>query len=170
MSSECRAALVGIAKDEGRDMFEWAVFHGYLGFDRIIVYDNGSRDDTSRQLARAARHTKIEVVDWPRWPGQNEAYNDARLLYPSRARSNNHTRIALARLGGSSVSTRAASIRATSADSGSPASAASATSASQNTGSRLIEVAWPAIITERLTGPATGRSAPARFNTCAGRR
>ena len=63
-------------------------------------------------------------------------------------------------------------------------------SASQKTGSRLIEVECPAIITERLTGPLTGRACPSGWkppclshrdpsfrwddardlNTCAGRR
>jgi hypothetical protein len=71
-----------------------------------------------------------------------------------RALSSSHTRIALARFAGLSASTRAASIRATSALSGSFSSAAASRSASQKAGSRLIEVAWPATITDRFTGPA----------------
>src|SRR5579859_1615502 len=74
---------------------------------------------------------------------------------PRLARSNSHTRIALARLGGSSASIRFASMRATSADSGRSSSVAASPSAVQKTGSRLMEVAWPAIATERLIGPAT---------------
>src|SRR5688572_25102995 len=61
--------------------------------------------------------------------------------------------MALARLGGSESSMRCASMRATRALKGSPSAAAASRNASQKTGSRLIDVAWPAIITERLTGP-----------------
>lgn len=59
----------------------------------------------------------------------------------------------LARLGGSRRSTRAASIAATSADSGSPRRPAAASNARQKTGSRLIDVSCPAIVTDRFTGP-----------------
>src|SRR5687768_6073252 len=48
---------------------------------------------------------------------------------------------------------RIASISATSADSGRARRTAAASSACQKTGSRLIEVWWPAIVIERLTGP-----------------
>ena len=68
-------------------------------------------------------------------------------------RSNSQTRIALARLAGKGAATRSASIRATSAFSGSPSAAAASRNASQKTGSRLIEVACPAIMIERFTGP-----------------
>ena len=46
--------------------------------------------------------------------------------------------------------------------SGSPSAAAASRSASQKIGSRLIEVAWPAIIIERLTGPIFCSVIPAR--------
>ncbi len=65
-----------------------------------------------------------------------------------------HVRNALARLGGSGCAIRNASICATSADSGTACRAAARSSARQNNGSRLIDVEWPAIVTERLTGPA----------------
>ena len=63
-----------------------------------------------------------------------------------------HSRTAPARPGGLSASIRSASIRATSALSGTPSRAAASRSMSQNSGSRLIDVLWPAISTERLTG------------------
>jgi len=55
-------------------------------------------------------------------------------------------------------------MRATSADNGSPRATAACSSASQNGGSRLIDVWWPAIVIDRLTGPtkpAGGRSTSA---------
>ncbi len=58
------------------------------------------------------------------------------------------------RLGGDFASNRAASISATSAFSGRPKSFAAISSACQKIGSRLTDVWWPAISTERLTGGA----------------
>src|SRR5262249_41914994 len=69
------------------------------------------------------------------------------------SRSNSQTRIALARLAGMRAVTRSASIRATSAFSGSASALAASRKASQKTGSRLIDVACPAIMIERFTGP-----------------
>lgn len=62
-------------------------------------------------------------------------------LTASLKRVNSQTRIALARFGGAGVRTRSASIRVTSAPSVTPSSAAISINASQNTGSRLTEVA-----------------------------
>lgn len=61
--------------------------------------------------------------------------------------------MALARLGGSAAVIRTASMAATSADSGSARRVAASSSAVQKPGSRLMEVWWPAIVTDRLTGP-----------------
>jgi hypothetical protein len=57
-------------------------------------------------------------------------------------------------LGGCSASSRATSISVTRALSGQPRSLAATSSARQKTGSRLIEVAWPAISTDRFLGGA----------------
>src|SRR3546814_9885585 len=63
---------------------------------------------------------------------------------------NSHSLIALARLGGSSTEMRARSICAMSALSGRPRCSASSRRASQKSGSRLIDVWWPAIVPLRL--------------------
>jgi len=57
-------------------------------------------------------------------------------------------------LGTRSESSRSASISATKALSGRPRSRAAASSARQNIGSRLIDVWWPAINTDRFCGGA----------------
>jgi len=51
------------------------------------------------------------------------------------------------------ITFRSTSIRATSAFTGTPSSRAAFSSACQNIGSRLIDVSWPAIVTDRFTGP-----------------
>ena len=61
-------------------------------------------------------------------------------------------RTALARPGGVGDWIRAASIRATSALTDAPSPAAASLSMSQNSGSRLMEVWCPAMVTERFTG------------------
>lgn len=74
--SNPKAALVAIMKDEGCYAGEWARYHRLLGFEPILVYDNGSADDTADVLAAAG----AAVVPWPDRPGvvaQLAAYNDA---------------------------------------------------------------------------------------------
>jgi hypothetical protein len=68
--------------------------------------------------------------------------------------ANSHCLIADVRLGVGFASSRATSILATSAFTGQPLSRAEVSSERQKTGSRLIDVACPAITTERLTGGA----------------
>jgi len=75
-----------------------------------------------------------------------------------------HTRTAPASPGGVSASRRSASMRATSALMGIPSAAARSFSMVQNTGSRLIEVLWPAISTERLTGGWKGAGMGVRWH------
>jgi hypothetical protein len=66
--------------------------------------------------------------------------------------SRTHTRNALPKLGEFAATIRSASIRAIRALSGKPIALAAAFKRSQNTGSRLIDVSCPAIVTDRLTG------------------
>lgn len=72
-----RSALIAIAKDEGADIFEWALFHSLIGFGKIVVYDNGSSDNMLAEIARAARFCDITAVAWPGIGQQLLAYQDA---------------------------------------------------------------------------------------------
>lgn len=58
--------LVAIAKDEGPYISEWLVHHLAVGFTRILVYDDGSTDDTFSQLRTFA--TVFPQVDFMRCP------------------------------------------------------------------------------------------------------
>ena len=71
---------------------------------------------------------------------------------PLPPRANSHWRSAEVRLGGGTLSSRSTSISAIRALSGKPHSTAAASSATQKTGSRLIDVSCPAMVTDRLVG------------------
>ncbi len=76
-------ALVGIVKNEGKFVAEWLAHYVNLGFDKIIVYNNDSIDDTAQICRRAAKIFPIEVIDWPSVSGQSPqvtAYNHAKGL------------------------------------------------------------------------------------------
>ena len=77
MGGLLKACLVAIVKNEGAGIFEWVLYHHLLGFDQIIVYENGSTDDTLSELRRAEALAPLQIIDWPLRPGQNQAYNHA---------------------------------------------------------------------------------------------
>lgn len=70
-----------IAKDEARYLVEWVAHYLALGFDEILIYDNGSRDATPAiGEAFARRLDGVAFHGWPDRPGripQTSAYADA---------------------------------------------------------------------------------------------
>lgn len=69
-----------IIRDEREYILEWIAYHEIIGFDRFIVYDNGSSDGTIDILAPLDRCGRIDYVWWPDRPGvvpQLSAYKDA---------------------------------------------------------------------------------------------
>ena len=58
-------SLVAICKDEGPYIREWVEFHRNVGFHNILVYDNGSTDNTLDKLADLATDGGLTVVPWP---------------------------------------------------------------------------------------------------------
>lgn len=81
------AALCAIAKNEGRYLAEWAVYHRMIGFDDILVYDNESTDETGAVLRRLQDAGVLQFLSWPnRSDGlvQKRAYADGlRRLRPA---------------------------------------------------------------------------------------
>jgi hypothetical protein len=72
--------LCGIARDEGPFLLEWIAWYKLLGVDRIVIYDNESRDDSARFLPALHRAGEIERCPWPDRPGEGpqlRAYRDA---------------------------------------------------------------------------------------------
>jgi hypothetical protein len=76
-----RVAVCLIAKNEARYLVEWMAYYVALGFDEVLIYDNGSSDATAEIVGRAiANDSRIRYVPWPDVPGvapQIPAYNDA---------------------------------------------------------------------------------------------
>ncbi len=71
-----KSAICAIVKNEP-DIFEWTLYHSLIGFDTIIVFNNGSTDGTLDELAMAGRFADVRIIDWPLHPGQHQAYNHA---------------------------------------------------------------------------------------------
>lgn len=67
-------AICAIFKNEGPYLQEWIAFHHLIGFNRFILYDNGSTDDGVEQLKSFALKDLVTVYDWPERPGQLTAY------------------------------------------------------------------------------------------------
>lgn len=69
--------ICAIAKNEGRYIREWVLFHQLVGVLRIVVYDNASTDDTLAQLQPFVDSGFVYVVPWPMAnPSQFAAYQD----------------------------------------------------------------------------------------------
>ena len=70
-----------LIKDEGIYLSEWLAHYLTLGFDRIVIYDNGSCSET-RHIERvcASADARISLIDWQDQPGVNpqiSAYSHA---------------------------------------------------------------------------------------------
>lgn len=75
------AAVCIIVKNEAPYLLEWMAYYLALGFDRLVIYDNESTDNT-RQIIQNARinDERIEYIYWQDIKGyspQLTAYNDA---------------------------------------------------------------------------------------------
>jgi len=60
------SALIAIAKNEQRSIAEWIAYHRSIGFDQIVVYDNGSTDGTA-SIINQISHLDPAVV-YKYWP------------------------------------------------------------------------------------------------------
>ncbi len=60
--------LVGICailKDEARYIEEWLAFHIIQGFSHIVLYNNGSTDETAHIAKDFSAYASVTVTDWP---------------------------------------------------------------------------------------------------------
>lgn len=64
------SALIAIAKNEQRSIAEWLAYHRLIGFDQIIVYDNGSTDGTASIINHISRLDPAVVYKY--WPDRIE--------------------------------------------------------------------------------------------------
>lgn len=74
-------SLVAIARNEGPYILEWLAYHLVVGFERIMVFDHRSSDETARILdTAAALDGRISRIPWrprediaPQWTAYNHA-------------------------------------------------------------------------------------------------
>jgi hypothetical protein len=70
-------SIVAIYRDEAVYLREWVEFHRLAGVERFFLYDNFSVDDHLDVLAPYIEDDIVVVHDWPVFPGQIPAYDDA---------------------------------------------------------------------------------------------
>jgi glycosyltransferase involved in cell wall biosynthesis len=59
-----KSCVCFICKDEGKYLVELIAYYAALGFDKIIVYDNGSSDESQRLLPALKARFGIEIRPW----------------------------------------------------------------------------------------------------------
>jgi glycosyltransferase involved in cell wall biosynthesis len=72
-------AICVFVRNEERGIQEWIAYHSLIGFDAIIVYDNGSTDATVDAAKAMQRVADVTVVDWSHATGQmaqGDCYED----------------------------------------------------------------------------------------------
>lgn len=74
-----KTAVCCIAKNEEKHVGEWIAYHISIGFDAVIVYDNGSEDGTAHIVRKFARNFDVRLIGWNVTDGhwQNMAYFNA---------------------------------------------------------------------------------------------
>lgn len=80
MSGPPIVAVCAIVKDELKNLLEWIAFYLNEGVTKILIYDNQSKDGTSRVLAALAAEFPIISILWESVEGvspQASAYTDA---------------------------------------------------------------------------------------------
>jgi glycosyltransferase involved in cell wall biosynthesis len=53
-----------VVKNAGKHISEWIAYQLALGFDAVILLDNGSSDDTRAVAEAFIRHYDVRVIDW----------------------------------------------------------------------------------------------------------
>jgi glycosyltransferase involved in cell wall biosynthesis len=67
-------SICAIFKNEAPYLAEWITFHLAVGFDRFVLYDNGSTDGGRELIGALPFANQVTVIDWPERPGQEAAY------------------------------------------------------------------------------------------------
>lgn len=66
--------ICAIFKDEAEDLLEWIAYHLSIGFDHIVLFDNGSVDGGAARVSNSPFAGFVTIIDWPERPGQLSAY------------------------------------------------------------------------------------------------
>jgi hypothetical protein len=70
-------SIVAIYRDEAVYLREWLEFHRIVGVERFFLYNNFSLDEHREVLAPYIEEGSVVLHDWPVFPGQIPAYDDA---------------------------------------------------------------------------------------------
>ena len=67
-------AVCAIFKNEAPYLLEWIAWHRVIGFDRFVLYDNGSTDGGAELIRHSPLADRVTLIHWPQRPGQLSAY------------------------------------------------------------------------------------------------
>ena len=79
-------SIVAIYRDEAVYLKEWVEFHRIVGVERFFLYDNFSVDEHREVLAPYVEEGIVVLNEWPVFPGQIPAYDDALRRHASESR------------------------------------------------------------------------------------
>jgi hypothetical protein len=69
-------AACAIFRNEARYLAEWVAFHRIVGVEHLFLYNNLSDDDYAGVLEPFVAEGSVTLIDWPMYPGQNQAYDN----------------------------------------------------------------------------------------------
>ena len=69
-------AACAIFRNEARYLAEWVAFHRIVGVEHLFLYNNLSDDDYAEVLEPFVAEGSVTLIDWPVYPGQNQAYDN----------------------------------------------------------------------------------------------
>lgn len=67
-------AICAFFKDQARFLPEWLAYHRAIGFDRFVLYDNGSTDGSAEAIRHSPLSDRVALIQWPQPQGQLAAY------------------------------------------------------------------------------------------------
>jgi Glycosyltransferase family 92 len=67
-------SLCAMYRDEGPYLAEWIEFHRLVGVERLVLYNNRSRDNHREVLAPYIEEGVVIQYDWPGFPEQPKSY------------------------------------------------------------------------------------------------
>jgi O-antigen biosynthesis protein len=59
-----RVGICAFVKDEAIDLLEWIAYHLLVGFDHIVLFDNGSQDGGPQLIQNSLFASCVTIIDW----------------------------------------------------------------------------------------------------------
>jgi glycosyltransferase involved in cell wall biosynthesis len=80
------AAACCTAKNEAAILLEWMAFHRSVGFEKLIIIDNGSTDQTRAVIESFIDRDSVDLISWPQRSTQVDMYNRVLQEYADRVK------------------------------------------------------------------------------------